>query len=231
MALFPSPYNTGKRNISELSITPPVSSRVYGLSFMRLNMFSHIPMARMKYRLTSPHATPSSMHAGMRSIVHLSSRKNVKSESLPTNMYVKQVAVTHEMSMGSSEAMLRSTMSTSSVNTRPAMGALNIPAMAAAAPHPTSSMSVLLSIRKSCPRLEPIAEPVSTIGASAPTEPPNPMVMAEAITDDQQLWALRCERLVEMAYNMRVIPCEMLSFTTYFTNSIVMSIPMTGNRR
>ena len=27
------------------------------------------------------------------------------------------------------------------------------------------------------PRLEPIAEPVSTIGASAPTEPPKPMVM------------------------------------------------------
>ena len=83
--------------------------------------------------------------------------------------------------------MLRSTISTSRVNTKPAIGALKMPAMAAAAPHPTSSMSVLLSILNSCPRLEPIDEPVSTIGASAPTEPPKPMVMADAITDVQQL--------------------------------------------
>ena len=67
------------------------------------------------------------------------------------------------------------------------MGALKMPAMAAAAPHPTNSMRVLLSILNNRPKLLPIAEPVSTIGASAPTEPPNPMVIADAITDDQQL--------------------------------------------
>ena len=44
-----------------------------------------------------------------------------------------------------------------------------------------------------------MAEPVSTIGASAPTEPPKPMVIPDATTDDQQLCPLSREFLVEMA--------------------------------
>ena len=44
-----------------------------------------------------------------------------------------------------------------------------------------------------------MAEPVSTIGASAPTDPPKPMVMAEAMTLDQQLCDFNRERLDEMA--------------------------------
>ena len=103
------------------------------------------------------------------------------------------------MRMGRSEAIDRSTISTSSVKTSPAIGALKIPAMAALAPQPTSRIIVFLSMRKICPRLEPMAEPVSTIGASAPTEPPKPMVMPEATTDDQQLWPRSLEFLVEMA--------------------------------
>ena len=161
------------------------------------------------------------MLAGTRSIIHSPSRWKLKSESLPINIYVKHVAVTAAVRMGRSDAMLRSTISTSSVNTSPAIGALKMPAMAAAAPHPTSSISVFLSIRKYCPRLEPMAEPVSTIGASAPTDPPNPMVMADATTDVQQLWRFSRDCLEEMAYRMRVIPCDMLSFTTYLTNKEV----------
>ena len=114
-------------------------------------------------------------------------------------MYVKQVAVTQEIRIGSRDAMERSTISTSSVNTSPAIGALNTPAMAALAPQPTSSIIVFLSMRNICPRLLPMAEPVNTIGASAPTEPPNPMVMPDATTDDQQLWPCSLEFLVEMA--------------------------------
>ena len=103
---------------------------------------------------------------------------------------MKQVAVTLEMSMGMSDAMVRSIMSTSMVKTSPAMGALNMPAMAADAPHPTSTIMVLPSSLKVCPRLLPMADPVSTMGASAPTLPPNPMVMAEAMTELQQLCPL-----------------------------------------
>ena len=88
--------------------------------------------------------------------------------------------------MGSNDAMVRSIISTSKVNTNPAIGALKMPAMAADAPQPMSSISVWLSNLNICPRLLPMAEPVSTMGASAPTEPPKPMVMAEAITELQQ---------------------------------------------
>ena len=96
-----------------------------------------------------------------------------------------------------------------------------MPAMAPAAPQPTRSMSVLLSILNSLPRLDPMAEPVSTIGASAPTEPPKPMVMPDATTDDQQLCPLRRLLLLLMAYKMRVMPWLMLSFTIYRTKSDV----------
>ena len=89
-------------------------------------------------------------------------------------------------------------MSTSSVNTKPAIGALKIPAMAAEAPQPISNMSVRLSILKIWPKLLPMAEPVSTIGASAPTEPPKPIVIAEAITELQQLCPGKRLRLDEM---------------------------------
>ena len=60
--------------------------------------------------------------------------------------------------------------------TRPAIGALKMPAIAPAAPHPKSIMRVRCSSLKSRPRLLPMAAPVNTIGASAPTEPPNPIV-------------------------------------------------------
>ena len=120
--------------------------------------------------------------------------------------------------MGNNDAIVRSNINTSSVNTNPAIGALKIPAIAAAAPHPTISISVLLSVLKNCPRLLPIAEPVSTIGASAPTDPPNPMVMAEAMTELHVLCAFRWLRLEEIAYSIRVIPCEILSLTIYLTN-------------
>ena len=101
--------------------------------------------------------------------------------------------------MGISEAIVRSIINTSSVNTSPAMGALKIPAMAPAAPQPMSSISVRLSMRKSFPRFDPMAEPVSTIGASAPTLPPKPMVMAEATTLDHVLWDFSRERFWLMA--------------------------------
>ena len=95
--------------------------------------------------------------------------------------------------------MVKSTINTSNVNTNPAIGALKIPDTAAVAPQPTRSMSVRLSKLKIRPRLLPIAEPVNTIGASAPTEPPKPIVMAEATIDDQVLWAFKRDCFVEIA--------------------------------
>ena len=98
-----------------------------------------------------------------------------------------QVAVRQLTRSGSSEAMVRSTMSTSSVNMSPAMGALKMPAMAPDAPQPMRSIIVLWSTRNCLPSRLPMAEPVSTMGDSAPTEPPKPMVSEDAMTLDQQL--------------------------------------------
>ena len=105
-------------------------------------------------------------------------------ESVPVAMYDTVAAVTLDMSRGMSDDMVRSMSSTSMVNTKPAMGALKIPDTAPAAPHPTRSIIVRASTRNKRPRLEPMADPVSTMGASAPTEPPKPMVMELATTDE-----------------------------------------------
>ena len=44
-----------------------------------------------------------------------------------------------------------------------------------------------------------MAAPVSTIGASGPTEPPNPMVVAPPTTEVQQLWLAMRELRRDMA--------------------------------
>ena len=91
------------------------------------------------------------------------------------------------MSSGITVAPVRSIISTSRVKSIPAMGARKMPAIPAAAPHPTRSISTLGDSRNAWPMLEPMAAPVKTIGPSAPTEPPNPMVIDEAISDAYML--------------------------------------------
>ena len=100
------------------------------------------------------------------------------------------VAVTEEMSNGAIRVMVRSIISTSRVKTRPAIGAWKIPPIAPAAPQPIMSIMVFWSRRNSFAKLLPIAAPVITIGASAPTEPPKPMVIADPTTEVHVLWSL-----------------------------------------
>jgi hypothetical protein len=138
----------------------------------------------MKYREIRPQEIPKRTQAGRRWIDHSLSRWKVNKAASPLKIYVKQVAVTHDTRIGKSDDMVISIMSTSRVKTSPAIGALKMPAIAPAAPQPTSVNKVFRSRWNILPRFEPIAEPVSTIGASAPTEPPKPIVMAEAMTDD-----------------------------------------------
>ena len=108
-------------------------------------------------------------------------------------------AVTDEMISGITETVVRSSMSTSRVKSMPAMGALKMPAMPAAAPQPTRIIRIRGDILKSCPRFEPIADPVATIGPSAPTAPPKPMVMELAITEEYMLCGLSRLLFCEMA--------------------------------
>ena len=73
-----------------------------------------------------------------------------------------------------------------------------------------------------------MAEPVSTTGASAPTEPPKPMVTELAIMEDHILCGfimlLRCD----MAKSILVTPWLISSLTTYFTNRRANTIPTEG---
>ena len=108
-------------------------------------------------------------------------------------------AVTDEMSSGATDVIVRSIISTSSVKTRPAIGAWKMPPIAPAAPQPIMSIIVFWSKRKSLARLEPIAAPVRTIGASAPTEPPKPMVILEPTMEVHMLWSLMMDLRWEIA--------------------------------
>ena len=77
---------------------------------------------------------------------------------------------------GIKEAIVRSNIKISMAKMVPAMGALKIAAIAPAAPHPINKVFVLKFKWKNLPKLEAIAAPVETIGASNPTEPPKPTV-------------------------------------------------------
>jgi hypothetical protein len=68
----------------------------------------------------------------------------------------------------------------SSAKNTPAIGALNVAEMPPAAPHATSSRSCASGSRSAWPAVDPSAEPICTIGPSRPTEPPEPMHMADA---------------------------------------------------
>ena len=109
------------------------------------------------------------------------------SEPPPISRLVVIVAVTELTKRGTRELIVRSSISTSSVKTNPANGALNMAAIPADAPHPTIRITDLESIRKKRPRLDPMAAPVITMGASAPTDPPKPMVILLATMELQVL--------------------------------------------
>ena len=81
--------------------------------------------------------------------------------------------------MGETLVILMSRRITSDANKVPAIGALKVAEMPAAAPHPTSTVTAELDSLKYCPKTDPIAEPICTIGPSLPTDPPEPMVIAD----------------------------------------------------
>ncbi len=102
-------------------------------------------------------------------------------------MYAIVAAVIEAISSGITDTVVRSIISTSRVKSIPAMGALKMPAMPAAAPQPTNIIRMRGERRNICPMLEPMAAPVYTIGPSAPTDPPLPMVSDDAMSDEYML--------------------------------------------
>ena len=74
----------------------------------------------------------------------------------------------------------KSPNSISRANIEPAIGALNVPAIPAAAPQATKVRNCDPRTFINCPKVDPAAEPICTIGPSRPTEPPEPILIAEA---------------------------------------------------
>ena len=73
-----------------------------------------------------------------------------------------------------------------------------------------------------------MAAPVYTIGASAPTEPPNPIVRELVAMEDHILCGLILDSFLDMASSTLVTPCPILSFTMYLTIKNERSIPIPG---
>ena len=92
-----------------------------------------------------------------------------------------------ETSSGSSEEAVMSSISISMAKSIPAIGALKMAATAAEVPQAVSRINDLLFRWNSEPSCEPMAEPVSAIGASNPTDPPNPTVSV-LLTSEEYVW-------------------------------------------
>ena len=96
----------------------------------------------MKKTEISPVMPPSRMYQGMFLILKAPATVKESKTSSPIRKYATVAAVTAEIIRGTIDAIVRSSNSTSSVNTIPATGALKIPATAPAAPHPISSVTL-----------------------------------------------------------------------------------------
>lgn len=112
----------------------------------------------------------------------LSTNSKLKTESFPIKIMEVIEPVTDAISKGIKLAVLTSINITSTANITAPIGAPNIAEIAPAAPHPISKVLFLELRWTKSPMLEPIADPVTNIGASKPTEPPNPTVRAEVNT-------------------------------------------------
>ncbi len=88
--------------------------------------------------------------------------------------------MTEERTIGPKVPIVNSPRMTSSANIAPAIGALKVAAIPAAAPHPTRFRIRFPETLKIWPRVEPMADPIWTMGPSLPTDPPVPMEIAEA---------------------------------------------------
>ena len=109
---------------------------------------------------------------------------------------------------------VRSNRNTSTTNSMAAKGALKMPAMAPAAPQPSSRRTFLGLRRSHRPMLLPMAEPVEAMGASRPTEPPKATVMVDATSDDHMFLGGSSEFLRLMASRTLGRPCPMSPRTT-----------------
>ncbi len=124
----------------------------------------------------------------------------------PKNRREMTVPVAAEMTKGRSEAVVKSIISTSIAKMMAAIGALKIAAIAPAEPQANNRIVFLADKLNERARLEPMADPVSTIGASSPTEPPNPTVMELATIEEYMLWLRNLPSCLLMDFKTMLTP-------------------------
>ena len=149
----------------------------------------------------------------------------------PKNNIDKTVPVAAETNKGTIEAAVKSTINTSMAKTIAATGALKTAAIAAVQPQAKRRVVFLVFKLKSLDKLDPIAEPVNTIGASNPTEPPKPTVSELATIDEYTLCPLNLPLLLEIDLSTMLTPWLMLSRMILETKKMVSNIPISGNAK
>ena len=120
-------------------------------------------------------------------------------------------------------------MRTSIENTAAAIGALNVAAIPPAAPHVTSVRTSFAVRCVHCPTVDPMADPICTIGPSRPAVPPNPIVSEDAmtftLTTRLRMWPPR----VASAVMTSGTPCPLASRANRDTSGPTMSPPSAGS--
>ena len=162
-----------------------------------LNLLSMAIVVRIIYTENSPHNTAKAKYAGMFCMRHPSVVK-LNMVLLPNTRDTTAPAA-EAISNGINAGILTSVSNTSKAKITPAMGLLKTAAIPAAAPLAKSKVRSGLVTNKSFPALAPIALPVTAIGASSPTEPPNPTVNALVIICENVLCRSTCEPVLLMA--------------------------------
>jgi len=89
-------------------------------------------------------------------------------------------AVTDASTTAPNAPAAKSASSSSRAKNTPAIGALNVAAIPPAAPQATSARTRDSGSLRVCASQDPRAEPICTIGPSRPTDPPEPIQIAEA---------------------------------------------------
>ena len=140
-----------------------------------------------------------------------------------------EVAV--DMSRGMNRGMVISVSNTSIAKITPAMGQLKTAAIPDAAPHARSKTRSLSPNPSRVAMLEPMAEPVMTMGASSPALPPNPIVIPLVTMCEYILFfSTRPDRRT-MEKRMLPRPFSIIPLKNTLTTNTVSRIPMTGNNR
>ena len=109
----------------------------------------------------------------------------------PRNGWAVASAIIADSTTVNRASMENSRRMASTPKNTPVIGALNVAAIAPAAPQATRMRSRFSGILTHWPTLDASDEPICTIGPSRPTEPPTPMQIAEA----RALTTLTCGRI------------------------------------